>query len=68
MVKLKIKRWAGYAARMRKKEAYVVLMGKPEGKRPLGKARRRYYIIKIYLREMGWGGVNWIDLAQGRDQ
>jgi hypothetical protein len=44
-------------------------MGKPEGKRPLGKPRRRWMNnIKIDLKEIGWDGVDWIDLAQDRDQ
>jgi hypothetical protein len=44
-------------------------VGKPEGKRPLGRPRRRWVDnIKIDLRAIGWGGMNWINLAQGRDQ
>jgi hypothetical protein len=43
-------------------------VGKPGGKRPLGKPRRRLVDnIKINLREIGWDGVDWIDLAQDRD-
>jgi hypothetical protein len=46
-----------------------ILVGKPEGKRPLGRPRRRWVDnIKMDLREIGWGGVDWIDLAQDRDQ
>jgi hypothetical protein len=49
--------------------AYRILVGKPEGKRPLGRQRHRWVdSIKIDLREMRWDGVDWIDLAQGRDQ
>jgi hypothetical protein len=45
------------------------LVGKPEGKRPLGIHRRRWeYNVKMGLTEMGWGGMDWIDLAQNRDQ
>jgi hypothetical protein len=45
------------------------LDGKPEGKRPLGKPRRRWEDnIRINLREIGWEGVDWIYLAQNRDQ
>jgi hypothetical protein len=52
-----------------KKNTYRLLVGKPEGKRPLGRPRRRWDDnIKMDLREMGWGGVDWIDLAQDRDQ
>jgi hypothetical protein len=44
-------------------------VGKPEGKRPLGRPRRRWVVnIKIVLREIGWDGMEWIDLAQDRDQ
>jgi hypothetical protein len=44
-------------------------VGKPEGKRPIGRPRRRWeYNIKMNLREIGWGGMDWIDLAQDRDQ
>jgi hypothetical protein len=52
-----------------KRNAYRILVGKPEGKRPLGRPRRKWEDnIKMDLREIGWGGVNWIDLAQDRDQ
>jgi hypothetical protein len=44
-------------------------VGKPEGKRPLGRPRRRWeYNIRMDLREIRWGGVDWIDLAQDRDE
>jgi hypothetical protein len=52
-----------------KRKAYRTLMGNPEGKRPLGRLRRRWgNSIKMDLREIGWDGVDWIDMAQGRDQ
>jgi hypothetical protein len=52
-----------------KKNSYRILVGKPEGKRPLQRARRRWVDnIKMDLREIGWDGVDWIDLAQDRDQ
>jgi hypothetical protein len=48
---------------------YRVLVGKPEGKRPLGRPKRRWEDgIKVDLREIGWGGVEWIQLAQDRDR
>jgi hypothetical protein len=48
---------------------YRILVGKPEGKRPLGRSRRRWEDnIKMDLREIGLGGMDWIDLAQDRDQ
>jgi hypothetical protein len=52
-----------------KRNAYRILVGKPEGKRQLGKPRRKWVDnIKMDLRRIGWGGMNWIDLAQDRDQ
>jgi hypothetical protein len=52
-----------------KRNAYGILVGKPEGNRPLGRQRRRWVdIIKIGLRNIGWGGMDWIDLPQDRDQ
>jgi hypothetical protein len=48
--------------------APCILVGKPEGKRPLGRPRRRWVNnIKMYLREAGWDGIDWIDLAEDRD-
>jgi hypothetical protein len=47
-----------------KRNAYRILVGKPEGKRPLRRSRRRWVDnIKIGLRGIGWGGKDWIDLA-----
>jgi hypothetical protein len=52
-----------------KRNAYRILVGEPEGKRPLGRPRRRWVDnIKMDHREIGWGGMDWIDLAQERDQ
>jgi hypothetical protein len=49
--------------------AYRLLVGKPGGERPLGRPRRWWvYNIKTDLREIGWGGVDCINLAQDRDQ
>jgi hypothetical protein len=50
-------------------EKYRILVGKPEGKRQLGRPRHRWVDnIKMHLREIGWDGVDWIDMAQDRDQ
>jgi hypothetical protein len=70
MIKSRRMRWTGHVARMgEKRNAYRILVGKPEGKRPLGRPRRRWVDnIKMDLREIGWDGMNWIDLAQDRDQ
>jgi hypothetical protein len=51
-----------------KRNAYGVLVGKPEGKGLLGRPRHRWENITINLREVGWGGVYWIHLARKRDQ
>jgi hypothetical protein len=52
-----------------KMNAYRILVGNPKGNRPLGRPRRtREDNIKMYLREIGWGIVDWIDLAQDRDR
>ena len=63
-------RWAGHVARMEQsKNAYRVLVGKPEGKRPLGRPRRRWEDnIKMDLREVGSDPGEWIDLAEDREQ
>jgi hypothetical protein len=51
----------------RKRNAYRILVGKPEGKRPLGRPRRRWVDnIKKDLRVIEWDGVDWIDMAQWR--
>ncbi|KAJ4431604.1 hypothetical protein ANN_20203 [Periplaneta americana] len=63
-------RWAGHVARMgESRNAYRVLVGRPEGKRPLGRPRRRWEDnIKMDLREVGYDDRDWIDLAQDRDR
>jgi hypothetical protein len=70
MIKSRRMRWAGHIAHMgEKRNAYRILVGKPEGKRPLGRPRRRWVnYIKIDLRKIGWDGVGWVDLAQDGDQ
>jgi hypothetical protein len=63
-------RCAGHVARMgEKRNAYRIMVGKPEGKRPLGRPRHRLVEnIRMDLREIGWDGIDWIDLAEDRDQ
>jgi hypothetical protein len=62
--------WAGHVARMgERRGAYRASVGKPEGRRPLGRPRLRWEDnIKMDLREVGCGGVDWIDLAQDRNR
>ena len=68
VIKSRRMRWAGHVARMGEGiGVYRVLVGKPEGKRPLGRSRRRWEDnIKMDLQEVGCGGMDWIELAQDR--
>jgi hypothetical protein len=68
VIKSRRMRWAGHVACMGDgRGVYRVLVGRPEGKRPLGRPRRRWeYNIKLYIREIGIDGANWIRLAQDR--
>ena len=61
---------AGHVARVgERRDVYRVLMGKPEGKRPLGRPSRRWEDnIMMYLQEVVWRDMDWIDVAQGRDR
>jgi hypothetical protein len=63
-------RWAGHVARMgEKRNAYRLLEGKPEGRRPLGRPRRRWVDnIRMDLGEVGWGDVDWTGLAQDKNR
>ena len=69
VIKSRRMRWAGHVARMgEERGAYKVLVVKPEGKRPLGRPRRRWVDnIRMDLQEVGCGHVDWIGLAQDRD-
>jgi hypothetical protein len=67
-IKSRRMRWTGHVARMgEEKEVYRVLVEKPEGKIPLGRPRRRWEDgIRMDLREIGWGSVEWIQLTKDR--
>jgi hypothetical protein len=68
IIKSRRMKWAGQVARMgEKRNVYRLLVGKPEGKRPLGR-QRRWWVnnIRMDLGEVGWGDVDWIGLAQNR--
>jgi hypothetical protein len=66
-IKSRRMRWAGHVARMgEERNVYMVLMGKPEGKRPLGRPGRRWEDgIRMDLREIGWGSVDWLRIGTG---
>jgi hypothetical protein len=70
IIKSRIMRWAGYEARMGREEAYTgFCWGNLRGKKPLGRPKRRSENnIKMDLQEVGYGGMDWIDLAQARDR
>jgi hypothetical protein len=70
MIKSRKMRWAWYETRMwDRRNAYTILVGKPEGKGPVRRPRRKWEDnIKMDLREIGWDGMDWIYLAQDRDQ
>jgi hypothetical protein len=68
VIKSRIMRWVGHVARMgESRGVYRVLVGKPEGKRPLGRPRHKWEDnIKMNLQEVGCGDTDWIDVAQDR--
>ena len=70
VIKWRRMRWAGHVARMSEERGvYRVLVGKPEGKRPVGKPRRRWADnIRMDLQQVRYGYVDWIGLAQDRDR
>jgi hypothetical protein len=70
VIKSRRMKWVGHIARMEEmKNAYTILVGEPEGKKPLRRPRRRWEDnIRTDLKEIGWEGVDWIHLAQDRNQ
>jgi hypothetical protein len=70
IIKARRMRWEGHVARTgEKRNAYRLLVGKPEGRRPLGRPRRRWLDnIRMDLVEVGLGDVDWIGLVQDRDR
>jgi hypothetical protein len=70
VIKARRMRWAGHVARMVwVRGAYNILVGRPKGRRPLERPRRRWEDnIKMDLREIGFGDVDWIHLAQDRNR
>jgi hypothetical protein len=63
------RRWARHVARVGERRGpYRVLVGRPEGKRPLVRPRRRWNDIKMDLQGVGWGGMAWIDVAEDGDR
>jgi hypothetical protein len=70
VIKSRSMRWAGHVARMEdERGVYRVLVGKPEGKRPLGRPRRRWNgNIKMDIQEVEYGGMDWIGLVRERDR
>ena len=68
VIKSRRTRWVGHVARMgEERGVYRVLVGKPEGRRPLERPRRRWVDVRMDLQEVGCGYMDWIGLAQDRE-
>jgi hypothetical protein len=69
IIKSRRMRWAGHVARIgEKRNTYMLLVGKPKGRRPLGRPRHRWVDTKMDILEIVWGGVDSIGLARDRDK
>jgi hypothetical protein len=69
IIKSRRMRWAVHVARMGRRGMHIGFWWESRKERPLGRPRRRWEDnIRMDLREIGWGGMDWIDLAQDRDQ
>jgi hypothetical protein len=69
IIKARRMRWVGHVARMGERRNAYMLVGKSEGRRPLGGPRRRWLDnIRMDLVEVGWGDVDWVGLTQDRDR
>jgi hypothetical protein len=69
IIKSRMMRWGPCSTNGEKRNAYSLLVGKSEGRRPLGRTRRRWVDnIRMDLGEMGWGDVDWIGLAKDRNR
>ena len=69
VIKSRRMRWAGHVARTgERRSVYRIVVGKPEGNRPLGRPRLKWEDnIKMDLENVTWGGIDWIDMAQDKD-
>jgi hypothetical protein len=68
-IKSRRMRWAGHIACMgERRGVYRILVGRPEGRRPLGRPRHSWEDIKMDLLEVGWDSMDWIELAKDRDR
>jgi len=69
VIKSRRMRWSTYVARLQERNGYKSLIGKPEGKTALGRPKRRWEDnIRMDFKEIGWEGLDWLHLAQDREQ